>query len=54
MEQVVGLRTHAVPSIPLHGSTSNCTTDDIEMRVCIDEERSTEDIAIEVIDIYVQ
>jgi hypothetical protein len=30
------------------------TTDDIEMRVCTDEERSTEDVAIEVIDIYVQ
>jgi hypothetical protein len=24
MELVVGLRAHAVPSIPLHGSTSNC------------------------------
>jgi hypothetical protein len=30
------------------------TTDDIEMRVCTDEEKSAEDIAIENIDIYVQ
>jgi hypothetical protein len=30
------------------------TTDDIEMRVCTDEEKSAEDIAIEIIDIYVQ
>jgi hypothetical protein len=30
------------------------TTDDIEMRVCTDEERSAEDIAIEIIDIYIQ
>jgi hypothetical protein len=30
------------------------TTDDIEMRVCTDEPRSTEDIAIEIINIYVQ
>jgi hypothetical protein len=30
------------------------TTDDIEMRVCTDELRSTEDIAIEIIDIYIQ
>jgi hypothetical protein len=30
------------------------TTDDIEMRVCTDEPRNTEDIAIEIIDIYIQ
>jgi hypothetical protein len=30
------------------------TTDDIEMRVCTDEERSTEEIAIQIIDIYIQ
>ena len=30
------------------------TTDDIEMRVCRDEERDDEDIAIEVVEIYVQ
>jgi hypothetical protein len=30
------------------------TTDDIEMRVCTDEPRNTEDIAIEIINIYVQ
>jgi hypothetical protein len=30
------------------------TTDDIEMRVCADEERSAEDIAIEIINIYIQ
>jgi hypothetical protein len=30
------------------------TADDIEMRVCTDEARSTEDIAIEIIEIYVQ
>jgi hypothetical protein len=30
------------------------TTDDIEMRVCTNEPRSTEDIAIEIIEIYVQ
>jgi dynein heavy chain len=30
------------------------TTDDIEMRVCTDEARSTEDIAIEIIQIYIQ
>jgi dynein heavy chain len=29
-------------------------TDDIEMRVCTDEPRSTEDIAIEIIEIYIQ
>jgi hypothetical protein len=30
------------------------TTDDIEMRVCTDEDRSTENIAIEIMDIYIQ
>ena len=30
------------------------TTDDIEMRVCRDEDASNEDIAIEMIEIYVQ
>ena len=30
------------------------TTDDIEMRACRDEEASNEDIAIEMIEIYVQ
>ena len=30
------------------------TTDDIELRVCVDEGRSNEDIAIETIEIYVQ
>jgi hypothetical protein len=30
------------------------TTDDIEMRVCTDEPRNTEDIAIESIEIYIQ
>jgi hypothetical protein len=30
------------------------TTDDIEMRVCTDELRSSEDIAIEIINIYIQ
>jgi hypothetical protein len=30
------------------------TTDDIEMRVCTDEKRNTEDIAIEIIYIYIQ
>jgi dynein heavy chain len=30
------------------------TTDDIEMRVCTNEPRSNEDIAIQIIDIYIQ
>ena len=30
------------------------TTDDIEMRVCRDETRFNEDIAIEIIELYVQ
>ena len=32
----------------------NITNDDIEMRVCRDEDRSIEDVAVEVVDIYVQ
>ena len=51
------------------GSTSTCcsfntppwfykdvgsTTDDIEMRLCRDEDRSNEDIAIQITEIYVQ
>ena len=30
------------------------TTDDIEMRVCRDQDRSAEDVEIQVIEIYVQ
>ena len=30
------------------------TTDNIEMRVCRNEENSTEDVAIEVIEVFVQ
>ena len=30
------------------------TTDDIEMRVCTDQERNDEDMVVEVVDIYVQ
>jgi hypothetical protein len=33
---------------------SHPTTDDIEMRVCTDDPRNTEDIAIEIIEIYIQ
>ena len=33
---------------------SSATTDDIEMRVCADEYRSNEDIAIESVELYVQ
>jgi hypothetical protein len=33
---------------------SNLTTDNIEMRVCRDEDRENEDIQIQVIDLYVQ
>ena len=33
---------------------SKPTTDDIEMRVCKDEEASNEDVAIEIIEIYIQ
>ena len=30
------------------------TTDDIEMRVCRDQSRANEDIAIEIVELYVQ
>ena len=30
------------------------TTDDIEMRVCRDEGRDNEDIAVEIVELYVQ
>jgi hypothetical protein len=50
MEKVVGLGTqcHALPSTPLHGFTRNGNSTPL-MTVCTDEERSTEDIAIEII-----
>jgi hypothetical protein len=37
-----------------HKQLQQPTTDDIEMRVCTDEERSSEDITIEIMHIYVQ
>ena len=43
------------PSPPwFYRDLSHTTTEDIEMRVCVDESRSNEDIAIEAIEIYVQ
>ena len=33
---------------------SKFTTDDIEMRVCKDEDASNEDVAIEIIEIYIR
>ena len=43
------------PSPPwFYRDLPHTTTEDIEMRVCLDEGRSNEDIAIEAIEIYVQ
>ena len=43
------------PSPPwFYRDLPHTTTEDIEMRVCVDESRSNEDIAIETIEIYVQ
>ena len=43
------------PSPPwFYRDLSHTTTEDIEMRVCVDEGRSNEDIAIETIEIFVQ
>ena len=43
------------PSPPwFYRDLSHTTTEDIEMRLCVDEGRSNEDIAIETIEIYVQ
>ena len=43
------------PSPPwFYRDLPHTTTEDIEMRVCVDEGRSNEDIAIETIEIYVQ
>jgi hypothetical protein len=49
---------HATPSMTLHAwfyrQLSQPTTDDIEMRVCRDEDRENEDIQNQAIDLYVQ
>ena len=37
-----------------HKQLSNLITDDIEMRVCTDEEAANEDVAVEIVEIYVQ
>ena len=43
------------PSPPwFYRDLPHTTTEDIEMRVCVDESRNNEDIAIETIEIYVQ
>ncbi len=53
MELVVGLWTHAVPPL-FYKELPETTTDDIEMRVCVDEAHLNENIAVEEIDIYMQ
>ena len=53
----VALPAPAVPSTTLHGSTRQLpqpTIDDIEMRVCRDQNRGDEDIPIAHVEIYVQ
>ena len=54
----VVVRAAAAASILLRGSTrifqKTPCTDDIEMRVCRDEDSSNEDTAIEMVEIYVQ
>ena len=37
-----------------HKQLSNLTTDDVEMRVCIDEDTDNEDVYIDMIEIYVK
>ena len=58
MVKVVSLQIHVAPSTLLHGSTSmqlpQPTSDDIEMRVCADQDRDDEDIRIKGIHIFVQ
>ncbi len=47
--------TNVVPSITPRGFTGKCRNSSIsiKMKVCVDEYKTNEDIAIEKIDIYV-
>ena len=48
----------SVPSTILHGSASSCldqaTTDDIEVRICGNQDLSDEDTPVELIELYVR
>ena len=46
--------TPAVPTTTLPGSTDSSHTQDVEMRLCRDEDRSNEDTVIKTVEIYIQ